>query len=101
MDRTSQEIFSDFDSEKDRSGEKKTRRARKVDTDWSAERCHSLIALVKSKSNLWDVAHNDYKNRNNREIAWEEISKKMNLPKDEVSNKWNLLRQQFRVSENH
>ncbi|XP_034475629.1 uncharacterized protein LOC117782712 isoform X1 [Drosophila innubila] len=100
MDRTSQEIFSDFDSDKDRSGEKKTRRARKVDTNWSAERCHSLIALVESKSNLWDVAHTDYKNRNNREIAWEEISKKMNLPKDEVSNKWNLLRQQFRNAYN-
>ncbi|KAM8718866.1 hypothetical protein ACLKA7_001558 [Drosophila subpalustris] len=32
-----------------------------------------------------------------REIAsWEEIAKALDLPKDEVSNKWNLLRQQFR-----
>ncbi|XP_032593189.1 uncharacterized protein LOC116805434 [Drosophila grimshawi] len=62
--------------------------------------CHNLIDLVESKSNLWNASNNDYKNRKKRESAWGEIAVKMNLPKDEVSNKWNLLRQQFRNAYN-
>ncbi|KAL7724709.1 hypothetical protein ACLKA6_013999 [Drosophila palustris] len=48
-------------------------------------------------SNLRDITNSDYKNRNKREISWEEIAKVLSHPKDEVSNKWNLLRQQFRI----
>ncbi|KAL7725604.1 hypothetical protein ACLKA6_008016 [Drosophila palustris] len=48
-------------------------------------------------ANLWDITICDYKNRNKREMSWEEIAKALSLPKDEVSNKWNLLRQQFRI----
>ncbi|KAL7726186.1 hypothetical protein ACLKA6_001625 [Drosophila palustris] len=51
-------------------------------------------------ANLWDITNCDYKNRNKREMSWEEIAKALSLPKDEVSNKWNLLRQQFRNAYN-
>lgn len=82
------------------NGQKKIRRPRKVSTKWSADRCQKLIELIESKPSLWDVTNNEYKNRGIRECAWGEISEIMVLPKHEVSNKWNLLRQQFRNAYN-
>lgn len=107
MDEFVEDIFADLDNDnnnpstKSICGEKKTRRCRKVDGNWLDEKCYQLIELVEERANLWDVSKTEYKNRSKREISWEEIGKIINLPKDEVANKWNLLRQQFRVSKNH
>lgn len=72
-----------------------------MDGNWLDEKCYQLIELVEERANLWDVTNTEYKNRSKREISLEEIGKIIDLPKDEVANKWNLLRQQFRVSKNH
>ncbi|KAL7739182.1 hypothetical protein ACLKA6_011937 [Drosophila palustris] len=76
--------------------ENKNKRGRKAVSIWSDEQFYQLIDLVEERPTLWDFTNGDYKNRNKREISWEEISKALDLPKDEVANKWNLLRQQFR-----
>ena len=54
-----------------------------------------LIDLYVSHSNLWDCSSEQYKNRNLRNSAMDEISNKLGIPVQEVKDKIHNLRCQF------
>lgn len=85
--------------------QKRTKRKRnqnrvKISHTWSHEDIVKLITEVETRPALWNVGHVDYKNRNKRDSAWQEVYaifvKK--IPVEELTTKWQNLRTQYRTA---
>ncbi|CAG4990254.1 unnamed protein product [Colias eurytheme] len=62
---------------------------------WSNDKIMQLIELFQSKPLLWDSSIKEYKGRNKKNDAFEEISQALNIPKKNVETKIHVLRTQF------
>ncbi|XP_047503412.1 uncharacterized protein LOC125048665 [Pieris napi] len=62
---------------------------------WSNDKIMQLIELFQSKPLLWDCSIKQYKDRNKKNDAFEEISQVLNIPKKDVETKIHVLRTQF------
>ena len=62
---------------------------------WSNDKIMQLIELFQSKPLLWDSSIKEYKDRNKKNDAFEEISQALNIPKKDVETKIHVLRTQF------
>lgn len=62
---------------------------------WSNDKIMQLIELFQSKPLLWDCSIKQYKDRNKKKDAFEEISQVINIPKKDVETKIHVLRTQF------
>ncbi|XP_067637692.1 uncharacterized protein [Eurosta solidaginis] len=76
------------------------KRVRKLAEHWTNERTEKLINEVESRDGTWNFLSKEYKDRNAREALWQEIAEIMELPRSEVSTKWNSLRCSFRAAFN-
>jgi hypothetical protein len=63
--------------------------------NWTREMIYTLIELYESHPNLWNAASEDYKNRNLRKSAVEDIAQNMDFPVSEINDKIHNLRCQF------
>jgi hypothetical protein len=52
--------------------------------EWSRESIFSLIEMYRDRSVLWNVKCEDYKNRNKKHDAWQDISEALNIERVEV-----------------
>lgn len=62
---------------------------------WSNDKIMQLIELFQSKPLLWACSIKQYKDRNKKNDAFEEISQVLNIPKKDVETKIHVLRTQF------
>ncbi|XP_049316693.1 uncharacterized protein LOC125779393 [Bactrocera dorsalis] len=76
------------------------KRVRKMKTKWTAEETEQLIQEVESREGTWNFLSADYRDRNLREAQWHEVAETLNMPRAEVSAKWNSLRCSFRAAFN-
>lgn len=63
--------------------------------------CFNLINAVKRHECVWNLSSEHYKNRTHCQMAWDEIEMEVGIPKEDITVKWTLLRQQFRVSKKY
>ncbi|XP_067647756.1 uncharacterized protein [Eurosta solidaginis] len=75
------------------------KKVRKLAEHWTNERMEKLINEVESREGTWNFLSKEYKDRNARESLCQEIAEIMELPRSEVSTKWNSLRCSFRKSQ--
>lgn len=47
---------------------------------WTNESEQLIIDLVKVRTILWDITHNNYRRNDLKEMLWEEISQRMGAP---------------------
>lgn len=76
----------------------KIKRKRSITRIYTDEECFAIIRAVKKRECVWNIESPNYKIRNAHAIAWNQIAEEVRIPKEDVSVKWNLLRQQFRVN---
>jgi hypothetical protein len=55
--------------------------------EWSRESISTLIEMYKRLPVLWNVKCEDYKNRNKKHDAWQDISEALNIERVEVEKK--------------
>ena len=71
---------------------KKRKEKKRVWKDWEVE---TLISEYEGRPCLWDTFSPLYHDRDKRRKALQEIAEAMEIPKEEVTSKWNVLRAQF------
>ncbi|KAJ0173650.1 hypothetical protein K1T71_010799 [Dendrolimus kikuchii] len=64
-------------------------------TAWSHDKIMQLIELFQSRPLLWDSSTDEYKDKNKKNDAWEEISQTLNVSRKDVETKVHVLRSQF------
>ncbi|KAL5239122.1 hypothetical protein ACI65C_006532 [Semiaphis heraclei] len=74
--------------------------------EWSQDKTLQLIESYRLHPVLWNCKLSDYKHRDKRHDAWNEIAKSLNLDKDEVERKIKNLSSHFareskRLNENN
>lgn len=62
---------------------------------WSSDHIFKLLALVEKYPVIWDMNSKDYRNRDLKEAAFNEIAKELDQPSDEVKKKLQSLRSAF------
>ena len=71
----------------------------KKERNWKDEEIETLITLYEDRACLWDVANEDYMNRDKKEVAYSQIdvqmSEKYGITRDDYKSKWKILRSQF------
>lgn len=77
------------------SSGKKGLKRKECTFNWTRNTIVQLIELYESYPNLWDCSSENYKNRNLRKSAVDEISNKLGIPAQEVKDKIHNLRCQF------
>lgn len=77
---------------------KKTKRVRKFKEKWTTEQVELLIQEVEAREGTWNFLSREYRDRNLRELLWQEVAEKLGMPRSEVATKWNSPRSSFRVS---
>lgn len=63
--------------------------------EWSREKICELIEEFKTKEVLWDSSNMEYKNKQKKSDAWQEIAENINAEKSEVEKKVKSLIGQF------
>ena len=72
-------------------GKKKRKEKKRFWKDWEAE---TLISEYEGRPCFWDT-FSLYHDRDKRRKAHQEIAEAMEIPKEEVTSNWNVLRAQF------
>lgn len=94
------EIFDASDPEYVPSSRKKSvkRTTKKVSAEWDDDAIGKLISYVETRQCLWNAQLKEYRNKNQRDAAWKEISEifESKYPANELSAKWANLRIQFK-----
>lgn len=62
---------------------------------WDVTQTEHLINLYQSKEALWNIKSSEFKNRDKKRAAWEELAEKLNVTADEIQRKIHNLRNQF------
>lgn len=63
--------------------------------EWNKENVSKLIELFREHPVLWDSKHFEYKMRNKKQDAWNEIALEMQLDRNEVEKKMRCLIGQY------
>lgn len=63
---------------------------------WNQDEILKLIDLIQQSENIWNPAHNLYKNRIRRTDSINEIAKILGVSQQEVDKKWKTVQSQFR-----
>ncbi|XP_077298565.1 uncharacterized protein LOC143919879 [Arctopsyche grandis] len=64
--------------------------------DWTNEKIIKFIQAIETYTFLWDSSHNDYKNRNKKHDATQELAQSFNCDSTEVMRKWKIILAQYR-----
>lgn len=64
--------------------------------DWTNEKIIKFIQDIETYPLLWDTSHNDYKNRNKKHDAIQELAERFNCDSTEVMRKWKIILAQYR-----
>ncbi|XP_032593310.1 uncharacterized protein LOC116805454 [Drosophila grimshawi] len=75
---------------------KRPRKPRKIEKDYTPNDIKLLIKLVEPRTILWDPNHIDYKDRKLRESEFQIIADEMDRTVDDCKAKWENLRAQYR-----
>ncbi|XP_017468931.1 PREDICTED: uncharacterized protein LOC108360947 isoform X2 [Rhagoletis zephyria] len=76
------------------------KRVRKLQHNWTNQQTEQLIEAVQIREGLWNYLSREYRDRNLREALWDDVAKEIELPRLEVTTKWNSLRCSFRAAFN-
>ncbi|XP_017472694.1 PREDICTED: uncharacterized protein LOC108363745 isoform X1 [Rhagoletis zephyria] len=76
------------------------KRVRKLQHQWTNQETMKLIEAVEIREGTWNYLVKEYRDRNLREALWQEVADVLELPRAEVTTKWNSLRCGFRASFN-
>jgi len=71
---------------------KKRKEKKRIWKDWEVE---TLISKCEGRPCLWDSFSPLYHDRDNRRKPLQEIAEVIDIPKEEVTSKWKVLRAQF------
>ena len=62
---------------------------------WTDDEVESIMDLYESRPCLWDIFSKDYRKRDFKEKALNEISEEIFIPVEEIKQKWLSLRAQY------
>lgn len=71
----------------------------KKERNWKDEEIEFLINLYEERVCLWDVSHEDYMNREKKDIAYSQIDVEMSkygITRDDYKSKWKILKSQLK-----
>ncbi|XP_047525149.1 uncharacterized protein LOC125063005 isoform X1 [Pieris napi] len=64
--------------------------------DWTNDKIIKFIQAVETYRILWDSSHHDYKNRNKKHDATQDLAQRFNCDSTEVMRKWKIILAQYR-----
>ena len=68
----------------------------KTKTRWIDAQISKLIDLCEERYCIWDITHMNYRHREMKSQAFQEIADELGIEKADCQDKWNTLRGQFR-----
>lgn len=64
--------------------------------DWTNDKIIKFIQAIETYPVLWDSSHSDYKNKNKKHDATQELAQNFNCDSTEVMRKWKIILAQYR-----
>lgn len=64
--------------------------------DWTNDKIINFIQAIETYPVLWDSSHSDYKNKNKKHDATQELAQSFNCDSTEVMRKWKIILAQYR-----
>ncbi|TDG42792.1 hypothetical protein AWZ03_010804 [Drosophila navojoa] len=78
------------------SANKRCRRSRRIEQEWTPDNVRLLIRLVEQRELLWDPSNSNHKDSKLREQAFQIIASKLDRTLADCKAKWDNLRAQYR-----